>query len=119
MAGSAIDVDAADKKIQRCGEGEDDFRAGGGNFGLDISEASGGEKGADAIANLIAVEGLAGFLRKHGEEMSGVWNGGEFDGFYGASDIRGHGGERGLRFLIGRSSGGRSGVSGGSEREYY
>lgn len=66
---------------------------------MNVAEASGGEKCADAVANLIAIEGLAHFLREHREEMRGVWNAGEFDGFYGAPDIGGHGGERGLSFL--------------------
>jgi len=53
MAGCAFHVDPADKEIQRSRESKYDCRVRGRDFGLNIGEASGGEKDADALANLI------------------------------------------------------------------
>lgn len=94
MPGSAFHVNGADKKVERSGEGEHNIRVRGCDFGLDVCEASGGKKNANAIANLIPAEGLAGLLRKHLEQMNGICNAGEFNGFDSASDIRRHGGQR-------------------------
>ena len=73
MAGSAFYVDGSDKKVERGGESEHHARARRSNFSLDIGKAAGGEEDADAFANLVAVERLAGFLRKDLEQMAGVW----------------------------------------------
>jgi len=61
MPGSAFHVNGADKKVEPSGEGEYDIRIRRCDFGLDIGEASGGKKNANAVANLIPVEGWPDF----------------------------------------------------------
>ena len=90
MIGSTFHVDGADKEVERGGEGEHDGRTGGSDFGLNVGETAGGEKNADALADLVAVERLARFLREHFEQAGGIRNGGKLDGLHGASDIGGH-----------------------------
>ena len=93
MAGSAFHVDGSDKEVERGGESEHHARAGRSNFSLDIGKAAGGEQDADAFADLVAVERLAGFLWEDLEQVVGVRHAGQFDGFDGASGISSHRGE--------------------------
>ena len=97
MGGSAFHIDGSDKEIERGGKSQEHARAGGYGLGLDIGKAPGGEENADALANLVAVERQAGFLREDLEQVVAVRHAGQFDGLDGASGTSGHSGESGGR----------------------
>src|SRR5580693_4498713 len=63
LTGSAFHVYRADKKVEQSSEAEQHFRTGGRDFGLDVGKTPRGEEDADAFADLVTVERLAGFLR--------------------------------------------------------
>jgi len=89
---------------------------------LDIGKESGGIEDADAFAELIAIERLAGFLRNHLQQVAGIGNVGEFDGLHNASGVGGHGGEGGWSFgrlrLLRRRESWRAGTGDRSEEKH-
>ena len=93
MAGSSFDIDGSDKEIKRCIEDETHIRAGRGNFRLDVGKASGGKEDADALANPVAIKRLAGFLRKHLQQVVAVRHTWQVDGLNGTSGVSGDGGK--------------------------
>ncbi len=91
LTGSTFHVDSADKKVKHGSECEPHIRTGGRDFGLDVGKAPGGEQDADAFADLVAVERLAGFLRDHLQQVVAVRHARQFDGADGTSRISRHG----------------------------
>ena len=91
VTGSAFHIDGADKEIERSSESEQHIRTGGGGFGLDVAKASGGKEDADALADLVAVERLARFLRDHLQQVVAVRHPRQFDGSDGEPGVCRHG----------------------------
>src|ERR1700730_9376545 len=71
-AGRAFDVDSSNKKIEGRGKGQDHGTPRRYNLGLDVGEAAGREEGPDALANLIAIKRLSGFLCQQLQQMLSV-----------------------------------------------
>lgn len=99
-AGRAFNVDGPDKKIGRRAEGKPHAREQRNDFSLDIGEASCGEELADAVANGVAVEGLAFFLWQQFQQAARVAHAGQFDRFHGAAGILRHCGQGGGLLLL-------------------
>src|SRR5579859_7522874 len=94
MAGRALHIDGSDKKIERGGEGQRHRRAGGSNFRLDVGKAAGGKECADALTNLVAIEGLIHFLWKHLEQVVAIWYARQCDGLNNTAGVERQGGQR-------------------------
>src|SRR5271166_551574 len=80
VARRTFHFDGSDKKVERGGEGEQHIRSGGNSFRLNVGKSSRGEKDADAFADLITAEGLAGFLGEHLQQVVAVGDAGKIDG---------------------------------------
>jgi len=103
VTGSAFHINRAHKEVDRGGESEQYIRARWFHFSLDVGKPSRGEEGADAVADLVAIEWLARFLWKHLQQMIFILYARQIDGAHVASGVSRHsvesgGGLRGLHF---------------------